>query len=262
MAKPIIDGQRKKNKCTIGFSCSTTCINPDFVCEKNVQTPKAKQTAKGLKGLMQKFSGSGGGGGDVQMSSLRKAEAGIVNQKYETGVIVNNKGKEVLRKDGKKTSVDMSDILNTHSRKEREKLVLTHNHPVRKYGGDGASFSAADIRMAHAYGLKGIRAVDKKFEYDIKTNLKKSLQESLGMFEEFGKRKTEIYSDRKQSIKQAQKELYRDLVNKTGMTVEKADFELQALAERAMVDIIHDLNVEMSKKHGYGYTRTERRKNP
>jgi hypothetical protein len=94
------------------------------------------------------------------ISNIENVENEIRNQDYETAILYDKNGKQVIRKDGGKSQVGFTG-------KEVEMMkdgVLTHNHP------GSMSFSYADIEMLRYGELKEIRAVGTDYSYSFKTS--------------------------------------------------------------------------------------------
>ena len=80
---------------------------------------------------------------------MLQAEKEIVAQDYETAIIIDTDGNEILRKDGGKGEVSFTkdEIV------KLEGCTLTHNHP------SGASFSDEDVQAVVKLKLAEIRVV-------------------------------------------------------------------------------------------------------
>jgi len=84
-------------------------------------------------------------------ATLARVESGIKNQSFETGILVDDNGNIIFRKDGDESSVTFTqqELLLMQNR------VFTHNHP------GGRSFSLQDALLASTWQLSEIRAVAK-----------------------------------------------------------------------------------------------------
>lgn len=108
------------------------------------------------------MGGRGSSAGAGSGKSLERAEASIRNKPYETAIVFNASGKQIINKVGseheiKFTRADVSSMKGG---------VFTHNHPS---GGTEAiaTFSRSDIDLATRSGLKEIRAVTKYNTYSL-----------------------------------------------------------------------------------------------
>lgn len=89
---------------------------------------------------------------------INKVENEIRNNKFETMVVYNDKGNEVLKIEGGKKNVRVDD---NDLKKITANCIITHNHPSAL----NASFSITDIKTASKYNLKEMRAVSKDFTF-------------------------------------------------------------------------------------------------
>ena len=82
-----------------------------------------------------------------ESKTLKSAEAKIIKNRYETGIIVDNDGFVLAAYKGNRTSVSLGNDF-----KKVKGNTLTHNHP------SGIPLpSAADIRVSGKYGAKEVR---------------------------------------------------------------------------------------------------------
>lgn len=121
---------------------------------------------------MAKTSGGNrGGGGNSNSSKVKKAlasaEASIRHNKYETGVVIDSNGNEILRKGGGKRYVSFT----KDETAKMKDAIITHNHPsaVGKSGisAIGNSFSVEDILLATSNNAKEMRAVTPTYTFSI-----------------------------------------------------------------------------------------------
>jgi proteasome lid subunit RPN8/RPN11 len=89
---------------------------------------------------------------------IEKAESKIANNAFETAIAFNNKGNEILRKKGVKSSVKFT-AEDMNKLNWADEVIFTHNHP------SGISFSDADILFMKKTELKEMRVVGKKYLY-------------------------------------------------------------------------------------------------
>lgn len=114
---------------------------------------------------MAKTSGSNRGGGGSNSSAkvskaLASAEASIRHNKYETGVVVDSNGNEILRKGGGSRNVGFTD----NELSLMKNAIFTHNHPY----GLTDSFSSSDIRSAIKANVAELRAVTPSYTFSLK----------------------------------------------------------------------------------------------
>ena len=190
---------------------------------------------------MGRNSGGNRGGGNRGVVStkesvaVRNIEMGIRNNKFETGVVIDKNGNEILRVKGKRYKVEYSvnDII------KMKDNILTHNHPyaVGKKGvlSIGTSFSREDIDAAIVADVKEIRAVTPKYTF--------SLKRPKGGW---GVSRYEMYSKYREVNSRVQKKLVSYIVDNKFSNVSK---------ERAMVLESHLTIKELAKYYGWGYSK-------
>ena len=103
-------------------------------------------------------------------TTLRRLEEEIVNQRYETTIVLDENGNIILRKDGDDKSVPFTD----EEVAKMKGMILTHNHPRGwtfpeddpRHAGNG--FSPDDIHIAALGGIKELRAISPGYIYSLK----------------------------------------------------------------------------------------------
>ena len=91
-------------------------------------------------------------------SSLVRVESQIVKQSFETGIVVDDVGRILVRRDAK-IGQDLAITLTQEERNLVSGNTFTHNHP------NGFPFSIADVKSSLAYEAKSIRAVTDDLTY-------------------------------------------------------------------------------------------------
>jgi hypothetical protein len=142
-------------------------------------------------------------GGDTTRSSAEVSafEDRVAGLKTERAGIFFN-GEKILEKKGDSRSVNftLGDIVAMRQRSGQPDLrgvLITHNHPEHPSFPDvlGGSFSSADLGFVLSQKLGAMRAVDKKYVYEIRTNARLwSLNDTLA------KGKADLYEARLQSL--------------------------------------------------------------
>jgi hypothetical protein len=89
---------------------------------------------------------------------LTKLEKPIRSQLFETAIVLEDYGKELLRREGTETAVDLSGT--SHILKNCR--ILTHNHP------NGTSLSSTDVSLAIHHNIQEIRCFGTEYRYSLR----------------------------------------------------------------------------------------------
>lgn len=184
---------------------------------------------------------SGGTRGSKSVSdAASKAVAGVESlirgNSYESAVIIDASGKQLLFKKGDKRQV----AFNTEESALMKDAILTHNHPSGLSGRYkiGNSFSNPDILTAVSSDVKEIRAVTARYSFSIRRPKTgwgtdaSATRARLGVIEGGIKRKLQSYVD-----------------NYKG--------NIEDAIERANVLHHHLKSKELAKMMGWTYTKTK-----
>lgn len=148
-------------------------IIPAYAPELQAQKQKAGQLGGTLPGVamratakkpVKKLSPQ-----ELRTRRVAKSEKTIVKDKFETGIVFDDEGNELLRKKGGKSSVSFTG----GEIKMMKGRTLSHNHP------GGGNFSPADVGVfAHAQ-LSEIRAVTDEYVFIIRGKIDPGLTKSF-----------------------------------------------------------------------------------
>jgi hypothetical protein len=164
------------------------------------------------------------------LTVLTKLEKPIRSQPFETAVVLDEYGKELLRRAGTKNEVNLRDAENIL----RRCRVLTHNHP------SGGSFSYADVREAVLTNLPEIRCFGTEYRYSLKPGKSGWGVTPAGIAKEWNDTLNDLYPK------------YQELFN----TLSKKIGQVNAQREVA-IQHTHEVMQILAKRHNFIYRRSK-----
>jgi hypothetical protein len=101
---------------------------------------------------------------------IKRAEDGIRGDLFETAIVFDVHGREILRKPGQQYEISFTNSELAFM----QGAILTHSHPrgwsfpATDPRRQGSSFSLADVELAASHGLLEIRAVSPAWRYSMR----------------------------------------------------------------------------------------------